>query len=284
MPTPTLTEILALPFMQNALAAALLVSIACGLIGTLVVVNRLVLLSGGIAHTAYGGVGLALYAGWPVLPTTLGFTAGAALLLGALTHQRRERADAVIGALWSAGMALGTILINLTPGYAADVMSYLFGSILTVSRADLAHMTVLNLVMLVTVLGLYRPIFAMSFDEDFARSRGVAADVLYLVLLALVALSVVVLIQVVGLILVIALLTIPPATAEKHTRSLHTMMAAAMAWGALYCAVGLWLSFVFDLNSGASIVAAASTGYLLVSLVHRLLARRMAAEPEAAAS
>jgi zinc transport system permease protein len=278
----TITEILALPFMQNALAAALLVSIACGLIGTLVVVNRLVLLSGGIAHTAYGGVGLALYAGWPVLPTTLGFTAGAALLLGALTHKRRERADAVIGALWSAGMALGIILINLTPGYAADVMSYLFGSILTVSRADLAYMTALNLVMLATVLAFYRPIFAMSFDEDFARSRGVATDALYLVLLALVALSVVVLIQVVGLILVIALLTIPPAAAEKHTRSLHTMMAAAVGWGALYCAVGLWVSFVFDLNSGASIVAAASAGYLLVSATHRLLVRRAAAEPTAA--
>ena len=281
MATATLTEVIALPFMQNALAAALLVSVACGLIGTLVVVNRLVLLSGGIAHTAYGGVGLAFYAGWPVVPTTLGFTGVAALALGLLTRRRRERADAVIGALWSAGMALGIILINLTPGYAADLMSYLFGSILTVSTADLAYMAGLNLVMLATVTALYRPIYAMSFDEDFARSRGVPTDALYLVVLVLVALSVVVLIQVVGLILVIALLTIPPATAEKHTRSLHTMMAAAMAWGALYCAVGLWASFVFDLNSGASIVAAASVGYLLVSALHRLL-RRPAAQPAAA--
>jgi zinc transport system permease protein len=278
MPTITLTEILAQPFTHNALAAALLVSIACGLIGTLVVVNRLVLLSGGIAHTAYGGVGLAFFAGWPVVPTTLGFTAVAALALGLLTRRRRERADAVIGALWSAGMAFGIILINLTPGYATDLMSYLFGSILTVSSTDLGYMAALNVLMLATVLALYRPIFAMSFDEDFARSRGVATDTLYLVLLVLVALSVVVLIQVVGLILVIALLTIPPATAEKHTRSLHTMMAAAMAWGALYCGVGLWLSFAYDLNSGASIVAAASIGYLLVSAGERLLRRSEAAE------
>jgi len=258
------TELLAQPFVQHALIASLLVSIACGAIGALVVVNRLVFMAGGIAHTAYGGVGLAFFAGLPVLPTTGIFSGAAALLLGLLTRKRRERTDTVIGVLWAGGMAFGIILINLTPGYNTDLMSYLFGSILTVPPGDLWRMAVTDAVILGLIAYYFRDILSFSFDPDFARSRGVPVDGLHLMLLVLIAEAVVMMIQVVGLILVIALLTIPPILAERHTRGLGGLMLAAGVWSLVCCLGGLALAYRFDLSSGASIIAVGCAAFVLL--------------------
>ncbi len=250
-------------FMQHALLASLLVSVTCGVIGALVVVNRLVFMAGGIAHTAYGGVGLAIYAGLPVLPVAGGFTALAALLLGALTRTRRERTDTLIGVIWAGGMAFGIILINLTPGYNVGLMSYLFGSLLTVPARDLWLMFGINLAIVGLTLVFYRDILSFSFDPDFAQSRGVAVRGLYFMLLIMVAEAVVMMIQVVGLILVIALLTLPPYLAERHTKTLVGLMFGAGFWSLVFCLSGLWAAYQFDLSSGASIIAVACIAYLL---------------------
>ncbi len=271
--------LLAQPFMQHALLACLLVSLVCGLIGTLIMVNRLSFMSGGMAHGAYGGVGLALYAGWPVLPVTAVFTALLAVLLGTLAARRRERIDTLIGVLWAAGMALGIILINLTPGYAQDLMSYLFGSLLTVSRHDLLLMFLADLLIIVLVSGFYRSLLVVSFDEDFARSRQLPVLALQLMLLILVAETIVMLIQVVGLILVIALLSLPPAVAELHARGLRSMMLAASLWCLLFCLAGLALAFAFNLSTGACIIACGCVTYLVLALIlsrHRAHRRRAA--------
>jgi zinc transport system permease protein len=257
------SELLAQTFVQHALLAALLVSIACGVIGALVVVNRLVFMAGGIAHSAYGGVGLAFYTGLPVLPTTGAFTAGAALLLGLVTRRRRERTDTLIGVIWAGGMAFGIILLNLTPGYNTDLMSYLFGSILTVPARDLWLMLGADALILTLVLYYFRDLLSFSFDPDFARSRGIPVDGLHLMLLVLVAETVVMMLQVVGLILVIALLTIPPYLAERHTRSLAGMMLAAGFWSLVSCVAGLAAAYLLDISSGASIVATACVIYLV---------------------
>ncbi len=259
----SILQLLGESFVQHALLAALLVSIACGAIGALVVVNRLVFMAGGIAHTAYGGVGLAFYTGLPVLPITGGFTALAALLLGGLSRRRRERTDTLIGVLWAAGMAMGVILIDLSPGYGADLMSYLFGSILTVSTPVLWLMAIVDGLILALLTYYFRDILSLSFDPDFARSRGIPVDGLTLMLLVLVAETVVMLLQVVGLIMVMALLTIPPYLAERHTRSLAGMMVASSLWSLLFCVSGLWLAYQTNLSSGASIVATACAIYLL---------------------
>ena len=137
-------EALSLTFVQNAILAGVLASVACGTIGSLVVVNRQVFLAGGVAHAAYGGVGLGIFLGLPVLPCAVAFTALAALVAAHFTVERRERSDSFVGVLWATGMALGIILLNLTPGYNVDLMSYLFGSILTVPRADIWAMLVLD--------------------------------------------------------------------------------------------------------------------------------------------
>jgi len=267
-------EALSYDFMQHALAAGILAGIACGIIGSLVVVNRLVFLSGGIAHTAYGGVGLAFFMGWPVLPCTIGFTLSASLIMAVITQRLPERVDTIIGVMWAAGMAFGIILLDITPGYNVDLMSFLFGSILAVPASDLWIMLGLDIIILCVVLLFYKDFLAMSFDRDFARARGVPVMILNIVLLAMTAVSVVMIIRVVGLILVIALLTIPPYLAERHVSSLGKMMVAAALWSILFCCIGLYISYQFNITSGASIIACASVCFFGV-FMYETIAKRL---------
>ena len=258
-------------FMQNALAAGLLASLACGIIGSLVVVNRLVFLAGGVAHAAYGGVGMAFYFSWPVLPSTIGFTLAASGVMGWATLKHKSRSDTLVGVLWAAGMASGILLLDMTPGYNVDLMSYLFGSILTVPHSDLVTMLVLDALILGIVFLCYKDFVALSFDPEFARTSGVPVRLLHFLLLALTALTVVLIIQVVGLILVIALLTIPPSIAGRTCRTLAGMMLQASLWSALFCLTGLLLSYSYDLTSGATIIGVATVGFALHALALRAL-------------
>ena len=266
-------EIFEYEFMRNALTAGLLASVICGVMGTLVVVNRIVFLSGGIAHAAYGGIGLSFYFGWPYLAGTLGFSFGAAMVMAAVSIKSRHRADTIIGVIWALGMAFGIVLIDLTPGYNVDLMSYLFGSILTVPTFELWIM----LAVAVSVTGLvaffYHDLLALSYDEEFARIRGVPVRAIYFMLIGMLALSIVMVIQVVGLILVIALLTIPPFIVERYTRSLAQMMVASSCLGAIFTVLGLWLSYAFNLTSGASIILVASGGFFLSLIIERWIHR-----------
>ena len=263
-------EALHFEFMRNALMAGLLTSIACGVIGTFVVVNRIVFLSGGIAHAAYGGIGLAFFFGLPFVVGTLGFALLIAMVMAAVTLQARHRSDTIIGVLWAVGMALGVILLDLSPGYNVDLMSFLFGSILAVPPADLWLMLVLNILILLTVGYFYNDFLALSYDEDFAKIRGVRVKLLYFVLLAMVALSVVMIIRIVGLILVIALLTIPPYIAEKYSASLRAMMFLSFLLSSFFTMVGLWVSYFFNLTSGATIILVAGVCFF-ISLFFELL-------------
>jgi len=255
------TEALGFEFFRNALLAGLLASVICGVIGSLVVVNRIVFLAGGVAHASYGGVGLAFFLGLPVLPVTTVFATLAALGMAWVTLDARERSDTVVGVLWAAGMALGIILLDLTPGYNADLMSYLFGSILAVPKADLLLMAGLSGGVLLLAALFSRGLLVMSFDAEFARSRGVPVRFLHFLLLGLVAVCVVLVIRVVGLILVLALLTIPPFMAERRARSLPGMMLLSACLSAAFCVAGLYLSYALDLTSGASIIAVACLGF-----------------------
>ncbi|MDL2275999.1 metal ABC transporter permease [Desulfosarcina sp. OttesenSCG-928-G10] len=257
-------------FMQNALVAGLLASLICGIMGSLVVVNRIVFLSGGIAHTAYGGIGLAFYMGWPYLAGTLGFSLAAAMMMAAVTLKARHRADTIIGVLWAVGMATGIILIDLSPGYQVDLMSYLFGSILTVPDTDLWMMGIISVVIVIFVAFYYFDILAMSYDEEFARIRGVPVTCLYFLVIAMLTLTIVMVIQVVGLILVIALLTIPPFIMEQYARSLAVMMVGAALLGMVFTISGLWISYAFDLTSGASIILVAGVFFFLNLAVQRI--------------
>jgi len=256
-------EALQFDFMQNALLAGLLTSVICGVIGTLVVVNRIVFLSGGIAHAAYGGIGLAYFCGWPYLLGMLGFALGSAVIMALVTLKMKHRADTIIGVVWAVGMATGIILLDLTPGYNVDLMSYLFGSILTVPTSDLWIMLWVGVLICGVVTYYYNDFLAMSYDEEFAQIRGVPVRFLYLLLIGMIALAIVVIIQIVGLILVIALITIPPFIAEKYVRSLFKMMIISSLLGMIFTISGLWLAYAYNLTSGASIILVAGTGFFV---------------------
>ncbi len=264
-------EILQYEFMRNALMAAVLVSIACGIVGTYVVINRIVFISGGISHSAFGGIGLGYLLGINPILAAIPFSILAALGIGAISKKADVSEDTAIGIVWTMGMALGIVFIGLSPGYAPDLFSYLFGSILTVPRADLIIMLILDAMIVLAVLLFHREFSAISFDEEFSEVVGVPTKWLYMLLLCMVALSIVVLIRVVGIILVIALLTIPAAISGQFTHNIKKLMLLSTSTGIILTAAGLWLSYVLNLASGATIVLVLGVAFLLSSpLKHRI--------------
>ncbi len=246
-----------LEILKNALIVAFFASIVCGMVGALVYVNRLTFMAGGIAHSAYGGIGLSVFFDLPMVPVTLGYTFVVALIMGLLTRRDRSRIDSVIGLIWAGGMALGVILMDLTPGYHVDMMSYLFGSLVMVSNRHILFIVFMAVVVGIIVLGCYQKFLIISFDEEFARSRGIAVDFFYYLLLILVALAVVVLIQMVGLILIIALLSIPPYLSSFTASSLAQMMLESFLWSLCFCSLGILVAYYFNLSTGACIIAVA---------------------------
>ena len=273
-----LTTLWSYGFMRNALLAGILVSIACGIIGTLVVLNRIVFISGGIAHAAYGGVGIAYFLGADPVLGAVGFSLLSSLAMGLVHRKEGQRADTIIGVMWAIGMAIGIIFLSLSPGYKADLMSYLFGSILAVSTMDLWLMAGIALLSLVFMLLFYWKLLALSFDQTFATVRNVPVGPLYLAMITLIGLTVVIAMRVVGLIMVIALLTIPPAIANLYLKDMRAIMAVSAALSMLFCTVGLIISYVLNFPSGAVIILVAGLAYVLAALIRSLLLRRQVPE------
>ena len=267
-------SVLAYDFMRNALLASVLVSLTCGTIGTLVVLNRIVMVSGGIAHAAYGGVGLAYFFGFDPVLGAIGFGLVSSLAMGLTQRKLHERADTIIGVLWAIGMATGIIFVSLSPGYKADLMSYLFGSILAVSVLDLGLMLAVAVLAILFIWLFYRPLQAISFDETFAAVRNLPVTALYLAMIVVVGLAVVISMRVVGLILVIAFLTIPAAIANMFSRRIWEIMLLAVGMGLVFSITGLLLSYNLNLPAGAVIILIMGLAYLLASLVKSVNSRR----------
>ena len=248
-------------FMQNALFAGLLASVVCGIIGVIVVEKKLIMMSGGIAHTSYGGVGLGYLLGFePILGAFL-FSVASAIGIGYISRRGKSKTDILIGLFWPLGMALGIIFISLMPSYPPDMTSYLFGSILTVTKKDLYMAAGLTLIVLASVIVLFNNWKAYLFDTEFASIIGIKTKFLEYYLLALIAMSVVVLLRVVGIILVLALLTAPAAISGMFFRSLKNRMIASVFIGAFFCTAGLWLSYTLNIASGAAIVVLCVVSY-----------------------
>lgn len=246
-------EALGLPFFQRIVLAGLLASLACGVIGTFVVAKRMAAISGGLAHAAFGGVGLGYLLGIPPMLGAAGFGLVAAALIGWASRKVRTGIDTLIAMVWAVGMALGIVFIALAPGYAPDLMSYLFGSLVFVPWSYVGLVAALDLVILAAVFLLFKELQAVTFDEEFSELAGVPTEALFYALLALTALAIVTLIKVVGIILAIALLTLPAATARQWSDSLARMMTIACALAALSTTAGLFLSFGLSDSLGISI-------------------------------
>lgn len=254
-------------FMQNALISILLASIVCGIIGTIVVEKKLVMMSGGIAHASFGGIGLGFLLGFEPIIGGLAFAIISSISIVTIKRKTNTASDTIIAILWSLGMALGILFLALTPGYEPDMTTYLFGDILTVSRIDIYLMIILTAIILFSSLALFNYIKSYLFDEPFLYSKGVNTLFLEYFLFILIALSIVILIKVVGIILVITLLTVPPAISKLLTYNFNIIIFLSSIIGIILCFLGLVFSYYFNIPSGATIIIISSICYFLTALI-----------------
>jgi zinc transport system permease protein len=262
-----LLELFTFGFFRNALLTALFASISGGIIGTYVVTRRIVFISGGITHASFGGIGLAFLLGFNPLLGAILFAIFAALGIQFFSHKFQVREDSSIAIWWAFGMALGIIFVFLTPGYTPNLMSYLFGNILTVSKQELQIMLAV-LVLLVVVFRIYfRKILYISFDEEFARISGLRVSLYNYGMIVLVALVVVMNIRAVGIILVLAQLTVPQAAANLFTKDYLHIMILSVVIGLVGTLSGLFISFYLNIPSGATIIFTLITLFAIFRLI-----------------
>lgn len=253
-------DIFAYRFLGNAVLACLLAGVIGGLVGTYIVGRRLVFLAGGITHASFGGIGIAWFAGMNPLVGAALFAVLSAVGLEALSGRGKIREDSAIGILWSAGMAVGILFIALTPGYTPNLMSFLFGNILAVTRGDLAVMGGLAAVLAVVFTVFYRPILYTAFDREYARTQNIPVGWINGAMMALAALAIVGLIRLVGIVLLISLLTIPPVIVGVWSRSFRTILVWSCPVAAAAALVGLFVSYQTDIPSGASTILVLCAG------------------------
>ncbi len=241
-------------FFINAVYAAVLTSISCGIVGTYIVSKRIVFISGGITHASFGGIGIGYFFGFSPILGAMVFSILSALGIEYMSKKTDVREDSAIAILWSFGMAIGVIFIFLTPGYSANLMSYLFGNILTVSGLNLTLLLILSVFIILVFTILYKTILFVAFDEQYARAIRLPVEVVNYLLITLIALTIVLNIRVAGIILVISLLTIPQTIANIYSKNFKTIILLSIAIGFLGSFSGLVLSYFLNIPSGASII------------------------------
>lgn len=265
-----ISDIFRYEFLQNAVIGGLLASIVCGIIGAIIVEKRLVMMSGGVAHTSFGGIGLGYYLGFEPIVGGLLFAIGAGVGIVYIKRHTNTKSDTLIGMFWSVGMALGILFISLAEGYPPDMTSYLFGNILTVTKFDISIISILCLVIAFSIIVMFNYWKAYLFDEEFLQVLRVNTVLLEYFLFILIAFTIVVLIKVVGIILVIALLTIPPAIAKFFCQDLSLMMVIGIIAGGICTMIGLSVSYYMNISSGASIIITLGIAYMCTALFSRM--------------
>lgn len=247
-------ELFQYDFFLKAFLAAIFASISCGIIGSYIVSRRIVFISGGITHASFGGIGLAFFLGFNPLLGAVLFAVMSAVGIQFFTKVAEIREDSSIAIWWSLGMALGIIFIFITPGYTPNLMSYLFGNILTVTVSELWWMFILNVVIIAFFAMLFSKILYIAFDEEFARAAGLPVTLFNYLTITLIALTVVLNIRVVGIILILSLLTIPQATANLFTKDFKKLLILSSVFAFIGTISGLFISYSLDIPSGAAII------------------------------
>lgn len=247
-------DLLQYHFFQNALISTILIGISCGLVGTYIVAKRMVFISGGITHASFGGLGLAYFLGWaPMAGATL-FSILSALSILFLSENKKLREDSLIGIFWSAGMAIGVLFIYLTPGYAPNLMSYLFGNILTVTTGQIITSALLCLAIILFFCFFYRPLFYIAFDKEYCRTHNINVGFIDISITLLIALCIVLCMKLAGIILVISYLTIPQAISGLFYKNFIQQLFASAVVSTFGSIVGLFFSAWLNIPSGATIV------------------------------
>ncbi|HUX53794.1 MAG TPA: metal ABC transporter permease [Williamwhitmania sp.] len=247
-------DIIAYPFLYRAFIAGLLLSVAAGIVGTYIVARRLVFLTGGITHASFGGIGMAYFAGINPIWGAFVFSIFSALGIDLATTRGKLREDSAIGMLWSFGMAVGIIFIALTPGYAPNLMGFLFGSIVTVTTVDLVVIVAVNLLVLFSFGFFFRWILYSAFDAEFAKTQNIPVRLVNTLMLVMVSITIVAGIRMVGIILLLSILTLPSSTANLFTRRFNTIAIIAIAINMVSIGSGLIFAFELNIPSGAAVV------------------------------
>ncbi len=263
-------EILQYVFFQKALIASVIVSIAVGIIGTYITVKKISLFSGSIAHGSFGGLGLSYYLGFNPLLGALVFSLFGGVLISAVRKSARKNLDALLTIFWTSGMAIGLIFVFLTPGYAVDLFSFLFGNILLINSSDLYFMVALDVIIVGTIIIIYNSLLATLFNEDFAEVRNIKTSLLYLILFILISITIVMVIKVVGVVLAIALLTIPSSAASLVSKKFGNILIFSILISLLITIGGLFLSYYLELQSGPVIVLCGVFVYLSLLIYNKL--------------
>ncbi|HBJ77331.1 MAG TPA: hypothetical protein DDY68_06140 [Porphyromonadaceae bacterium] len=266
-------ELFQYSFFRNALIGSVLLSIACGIVGTYIVVRRLTFISGGLTHASFGGLGLGYYLGWNPMLMAMLFAILSAWGVEYISKRKEVREDSVIAVFWSLGMALGIILLFLTPGYSSGLNEFLFGNILTITSLDLIIFGVLSLGIIIGFLLYGRLVSHIAFDPVFSLSQGLPVKCCGYVMITLIAITIVCCIRLVGIVLLISMLTVPQIVANLFTHSMKKMVTISILVGMTGCIMGLLISYWFNLPSGATIVFTLLIGYVVALCIKKYLVK-----------
>lgn len=267
-------ELFSYKFVWVALLASFLVSICSGIIGSIIVANKNVFIAGGVAHSAFGGVGIALFCGFSTTFGAMIFSVLMALFFAYASLYQRQHLDSYMGASWAFGMAIGVILMDLTPGYNHDISSYLFGSLIATDSNDLLIMAGFDLFMIIFVVMYYHNILSLFYDREFCKLRGMNISIWTTLIFILIALGVVISMNVAGLILVLAILSIPAYMASLFTHSLKAMMLYSWVISLLFMYAGFFIAWVYNLSIGACIVILLSVGMFIALAIQKIIRRK----------
>ncbi|WP_108822800.1 metal ABC transporter permease [Dysgonomonas sp. Marseille-P4361] len=247
-------DLLSYTFFQNALLGSLFASIACGIIGSYIVIRRLVFVSGGITHASLGGIGMGFYFGWNPIFSAMIFSILSAFGIEWLSSRQGVREDSAIGSFWSLGMAIGIIFIYLKPGFAPNLSDYLFGNILTITHSDITYLAVLSFILILVFALFGKQILFSAFDSDFAKTRNLPVNTIKYLMMMAIAITIVLSIRLVGIVLLMSILTVPQMTANLFTSNFNKMILLSILIGFFGCLVGLFLSAALDVPSGVFII------------------------------
>lgn len=271
-------DLLSYTFFQNALLGSLFACIACGMIGTYVVVRRLVFISGGITHASLGGIGMGFFFGWNPILSAMIFSILSAFGIEWLSSRQEVREDSAIGTFWSLGMAVGIIFIYLKPGFAPNLNDYLFGNILTITRVDIMWLAILSVVLFIVFAMFRREILYAAFDSDFAKTRNLPVNLIKYAMMAFMAIAIVLSIRLVGIVLLLSILTVPQMTANLFTANFVKMIWLSVIIGFVGCILGLFLSAVLDVPSGVFIIFTQIVIFLLLRFFVKVRDRQIATQ------
>ena len=270
----SILEMFSYPFMQRAIVAGLLISLCAALLGVILVLKNLSMIGDGLSHVAFGATAIALVANLAPLKVAIPVVLIAAFSLMRRRHSARLRGDAAVAILSTGALAVGVMAISVTPGVNVDLNSYMFGSILAVSREDVLLCILLSAVILLLFILFYPRIFAVTFDEDFARASGLGAEGYALLCAALTAVTVVIGMRLMGAMLISSLIIFPAVTSLRLFRSFRASVISSAILSALCFLCGITVSYFFSTPAGASIVCANILFYLLFSFVGAIAAKR----------